>query len=79
MLSLARLGLCRDGASEDPPHIFDRYYRARQVPGVTASVGLGLTLSRELARRMGGDLYYHHDGGEAVFRLELPFASRVAA
>ena len=59
--------------------IFDRYYRARQVPGVTASVGLGLTLSRELARRMGGDLYYHHDGGEAVFRLEVPVASRVAA
>ncbi len=51
--------------------IFDRYYRARQTPGVTASVGLGLTVSRELARLMGGDLTYRHDG-ESVFTLSLP-------
>mgnify|MGYP001546301716 CR=1 FL=1 len=51
--------------------IFDRYYRARQTPGVTASAGLGLTVSRELARLMGGDLTYHHDG-ESVFTLILP-------
>ena len=51
--------------------IFGRYYRARQTPGVTASVGLGLTVSRELARLMGGDLTYHHDG-ESVFTLSLP-------
>ena len=51
--------------------IFERYYRARQTPGVTASVGLGLTVSRELAHLMGGDLTYHHDG-ESVFTLRLP-------
>lgn len=51
--------------------IFDRYYRSRQTPGVTASVGLGLTVSRELARIMGGDLTYDHDG-ESVFTLTLP-------
>lgn len=51
--------------------IFERYYRARQTPGVTASVGLGLTVSRELARIMGGDLTYSHDG-ESVFKLTLP-------
>ncbi len=52
--------------------IFDRYYRARQVPGLTASVGLGLTVSRQLARDMGGDLIYAHDGEEAIFELSLP-------
>ncbi len=51
--------------------IFQRYYRARQTPGVTASVGLGLTVSRELAQIMGGDLTYDHDG-ESVFTLSLP-------
>ncbi len=52
--------------------IFDRYYRARQVPGLTASVGLGLTVSRQLARSMDGDLIYAHDGEEAIFELSLP-------
>ncbi len=52
--------------------IFDRYYRARQVPGLTASVGLGLTVSRQLARDMEGDLTYAHDGEEAIFELTLP-------
>jgi signal transduction histidine kinase len=51
--------------------IFDPYYRARQTKGVTASVGLGLTVSRDLARRMGGDLHYSHDGQEAILSLTL--------
>jgi len=51
--------------------IFEPYYRARQTPGVTASVGLGLTVSRDLARRMGGDLTYDHDGAETIFTLSL--------
>jgi len=52
--------------------IFDRYYRARQVPGLTSSVGLGLTVSRQLAHDMAGDLTYAHDGEEAIFELSLP-------
>ena len=51
--------------------IFDPYYRAKQTKGVTASVGLGLTVSRDLARRMGGDLHYAHDGRESIFALSL--------
>jgi signal transduction histidine kinase len=65
----------RDGGEPIPADertaIFERYYRARQDPGTTASVGLGLSVSRELARIMGGDITYHHDG-ESVFTLTVP-------
>jgi signal transduction histidine kinase len=68
----------RDTGGPIPEHqraaIFDPYYRARQMVGVTASVGLGLTVSRELARLMEGDLGYFHDGEESVFALTLPRA-----
>jgi PAS domain S-box-containing protein len=47
--------------------IFDPYYSARPEPGVTGSVGLGLTLSRNLAALMGGDLTYRsHDGSSEL-------------
>jgi signal transduction histidine kinase len=62
-------------AEDESEEIFSRYYRNRQTPGVTASVGLGLTVSQELARLMGGDITYHHDG-EAVFTVRLPVAER---
>jgi PAS domain S-box-containing protein len=51
--------------------IFEPYQRAHASPGQPASVGLGLTVSRTLARLMGGDLAYDHDG-RSVFRLTLP-------
>ena len=51
--------------------IFEPYFRARQRKGVTGSVGLGLTVSRQLARHMGGDLTYDHDGSETIFTLAL--------
>lgn len=61
-------------APEDRERIFEPYTRAHDRPGVTVSVGLGLTVSRRLARLMSGDLTYHHDGWESIFRLELPQA-----
>jgi signal transduction histidine kinase len=59
---------------EEHTAVFERYYRARQTDGVTGSIGLGLAVSRELARMMGGDLTYHHDG-ETVFTLALPLTT----
>lgn len=52
--------------------IFEAFERAHQVSGVTASVGLGLTIARQLARAMDGEVWYAHDGHEAAFTLALP-------
>ena len=48
--------------------LFDRYRSGPNPDGSRASTGIGLWLSRELARLMGGDLY--HLGGSA-FELVL--------
>ncbi len=54
--------------------IFDPYTRAQDRPGLAASVGLGLSISRQLARLMDGDVTYAREDGESVFRLTLPLA-----
>lgn len=51
--------------------IFQPYGRAHHIAGTTASVGLGLSVSRQLAGLMGGSLHYFYDEG-SVFRLTLP-------
>ncbi len=53
--------------------IFEPYERAHDREGRTVAMGLGLSVSRRLARLMNGDLEYVHDG-ESVFRLSLPQA-----
>jgi signal transduction histidine kinase len=52
--------------------LFEAYQHGPQVPGRTESVGLGLYVSRSLARLMGGDLTYHREGGLSIFELSLP-------
>ncbi len=52
--------------------IFEAFERAHETSGVTASVGLGLTIARQLARAMDGEVWYAHDGHEAAFTLVLP-------
>jgi len=56
--------------------IFEPYARAHSVPSQPNSVGLGLTVSRTLARLMGGDLTYHFDGS-SIFECRLPLADDV--
>lgn len=60
-----------DGSIDD---IFTAYGRAHDRPGRTDSVGLGLTVSRQLARMMGGDVTYDHDGRWTSFQLSLPMS-----
>ena len=54
--------------------IFEPYHRA-QESGLPGAIGLGLPVSRRLARLMGGDLVYAHDEGLTVFEITLPAPS----
>jgi PAS domain S-box-containing protein len=56
----------------DRQSIFDPYERARNTNQAPGSMGLGLTVSRTLARIMDGDLVYHRQGHESIFELTLP-------
>ena len=73
----AILRLCDNGTGipvEGRERIFEAYESAHGDPGRPGSVGLGLAISRTLARLMGGDLTYRYEGGESVFELTLPEA-----
>ena len=59
-------------SDEDAVRIFEPYASAHS--GVASSVGLGLSVSRQLAELMGGSLAYRYDGEESAFRLELALA-----
>ncbi len=58
--------------------IFEAYRSGVQIRGRTASIGLGLTVSRKLARLMGGDLTYRYQQG-SVFVLSLPIVDEALA
>jgi signal transduction histidine kinase len=55
--------------------IFQPYIRNRSDQALPGSIGLGLSVSRRLARLMGGDLVYRRDHG-SVFELSLPLPQR---
>ncbi len=57
--------------------VFERYYRSEGEESLTGSVGIGLTIARDLARMMSGDLYYEPRIGHTVFTLQLPRYSSV--
>lgn len=59
---------------EDAAAIFEPFVR-RPHEGVAHGSGLGLALSRELARDMGGDLRAESRPKGAVFLLDLPIAT----
>jgi PAS domain S-box-containing protein len=71
---LARVLVEDDGPGLTPgdeARVFEPFQRGSQG-GAHGSVGLGLSISRQLARLMGGDLTYRREGNHTVFCLELP-------
>ena len=70
-----------DGAGIPPADrekVFQPYTRAGGDVAMPGSIGLGLPVSRRLARLMGGDLVYQYEDG-SVFELTLPDPARRAA
>ncbi len=68
-LSLSNQAL--EGPLPDASRLFQKYYRGDAAQRISGS-GLGLHLSRQLARRMGGELSCHASGRELTFTLLLP-------
>lgn len=60
--------------AEVTERIFEPYVRAHERHGLTQSVGLGLTISRQLVELMGGRLTCRREHDRNVFELELPAA-----
>ena len=54
--------------------VFEPYHRAHENPGQPEAVGIGLTISRQLAELMGGSLTYSRQADRSVFRLTLQAA-----
>jgi signal transduction histidine kinase len=59
--------------------IFTAFGKAHHDPGRTESVGLGLTVSQNLAQLMGGDVIYRRNNDWTCFELRLPIAPSDAA
>jgi signal transduction histidine kinase len=67
--------VCDDGPGIPPDQretVFEAYQQGRTDTPVSGSVGLGLSVSRQLAQMMGGDLSYGYEDGISTFALTLP-------
>ena len=62
-------------SGEDALRVFEPYESAHHERTQPASIGLGLTVSSQLARLMDGDLVYYARDGWSTFELTLPVAS----
>lgn len=64
-----------DGVDDETAaHLFETFTRGRAGLRHAGSSGLGLAVSRQLARAMGGDLGYQRIEDRTVFTLTLPLA-----
>jgi signal transduction histidine kinase len=71
----AYIAVVNPGQSIPPEHrarIFDPYHRATRDDRNPGGLGLGLAISLQLARLMGGDLTYTPGQGTSIFELSLP-------
>lgn len=66
---------------EDLPHIFDRFYQATNLEKAKAGgTGIGLALTKELVKAMGGDISVESEVGKGTtFTVRLPVSNKVGA
>ena len=58
--------------TEDKPFIFDRFYRGDKSRTDKSHFGLGLSIAKELAKMLGGEIGFEDtEGGGATFCLKL--------
>jgi signal transduction histidine kinase len=81
---VARISVCDSGVgipADKLEAIFEPFVQVdRNLTSVAEGAGLGLAISRDLARAMGGDLRVKSKVGEgSVFTFELPVAGTFAA
>jgi two-component system, OmpR family, sensor histidine kinase KdpD len=64
-------------APDDLPHVFDKFYRAKDADRRAAGTGLGLAVARGFVESFGGSLEAANrkDGRGAILTLSLPRAS----
>lgn len=73
--TVARLAVIDNGAgvpAEEQERLFEPYWQAHRDLGKPSSLGLGLSVSGDLARLMDGDLVYRREAAQTVFELTLP-------
>lgn len=62
--------------AEDMPFIFDRFNRGDKYRTNKYHFGLGLSIAKELAKMLGGEIGFKDTkGGGATFFLKLPVRS----
>lgn len=66
-------------SSYDRERIFEPYQRSKPEDGLTAAIGVGLTVARRPTRLIDGDLTYEHDDGFSRFTMTLPAMQTEAA
>jgi signal transduction histidine kinase len=66
-------------ASSDIPHLFDPYYRARDMEPAKPGWGLGLAFVKRIAEKHGGSVQVKSEPSSTTFEIHLPAKSGVDA
>jgi signal transduction histidine kinase len=66
-------------ATGDIPHLFDPYYRARDVEQAKPGWGLGLAFVKRIAEKHGGSVEVKSEPSSTTFEIHLPAKTGVNA